>query len=190
MCRNRGFRHVFPIQDVAIDFVAGEPCIKFNHVESMRYIKFFVANDRIQCCYADGQRGVEKAVEHLGILFQKTEPGEPQTNSKAERFVEIYTLGLRMLLHHAGLPACFFPYAGPMFYTHRNNRISKKSQKIPYKERFGRKWEGEEFPFGCGVYFIPQETKKLGISKPSPPVIFGIVVGYTYAPGYMFGKQY
>ena len=72
----------------------------------------------------------------------------------------------------------------------KNNRISRKTSKVPYKERFGRKWEGEEFPFGCGVYFIPQNTKHLGISKPSPPVILGIVVGYTYAPGYMFGKQY
>ena len=66
----------------------------------------------------------------------------------------------------------------------------EKTSMVPYRERFGRKWEGEEFPFGCGVYFIPHNTKQLGISKPSPPVIFGIVVGYTYAPGYMFGKQY
>ena len=74
--------------------------MKLNHVESMRSMKFYVANDKIQCCYADGARGVEKAVDDLGIPFQKSEPGEPQTNSKAERFVEIYTLGLRMLLHH------------------------------------------------------------------------------------------
>ena len=40
------------------------------------------------------------------------------------------------------------------------------------------------------MYFIPQNPKQPGISKPSPPVIFGIVVGYTYAPGYMFVKQY
>ena len=66
----------------------------------------------------------------------------------------------------------------------------EKTSKVPYQVRFWRKWQGEEFPFRCGVYFIPQDTKQLGISRPSPPVIFGIVVGYTYAPGYMFGKQY
>ena len=71
----RGFRHVFPMFDVGIEFCAGEACSKLNHVESMKHIKFFVANDKIECCYADGARGVEKAVEDLGIPFQKSEPG-------------------------------------------------------------------------------------------------------------------
>ena len=41
-----GFKYVVPMQDVGIDFVAGEPCMKLSHVESMRYIKFYVANDK------------------------------------------------------------------------------------------------------------------------------------------------
>eukprot|EP00973_Karenia_brevis_P073074 10149198-Karenia_brevis.AAC.1 len=85
----------------------------------------------------------------MQIPFQPSEPGAPQSNAIAECNVEDYIKGARATCHHAGLPSCFWTYAGPMHCIHSNNR--KRGGKIPCVERCGREWEGQEIPFGAGV---------------------------------------
>eukprot|EP00973_Karenia_brevis_P056590 7872333-Karenia_brevis.AAC.1 len=60
-----------------------------------------------------------------------------------------------------------------MHCIHSNNR--KRGGKIPYVARFGRKWEGQEIPFGAGVWFMPPPTK-MTPTKAAPPTIYGIII--------------
>eukprot|EP00973_Karenia_brevis_P058035 8078941-Karenia_brevis.AAC.1 len=57
----------------------------------------------------------------MQIPFQPSEPGAPQSNAIAESNVEDYIKGARATCHHAGLPSCFWTYAGPMHCIHSNN---------------------------------------------------------------------
>ena len=70
-----GFPQALPIIDKFTYFRAGEPCKHMNTAESERHIRYYVAQDPIGSVYADGQKGVKRAVENLGISFEASEPG-------------------------------------------------------------------------------------------------------------------
>ena len=69
-----GFSHALPIIDKHVYFRAGEPCKRLDTEESERHVRWYVAQDPIGSVYADGAKGVKRAIENLGISFEASEP--------------------------------------------------------------------------------------------------------------------
>ena len=61
-------------------------------------------------------QGELRAATHMiPAPWEGSTPGVPQTNSRIERTVQDVCDGLRVFLHQAGLPNCFWPAVGHAF---------------------------------------------------------------------------
>ena len=68
---------------------------------------------KIQTFYGDSEGGLQAACKKNGIPYRRAQPGNPKTNSLAERANGDILNGARSLLLQAGLPASFWPFAAP-----------------------------------------------------------------------------
>ena len=74
-------------------------------------IKKFVGERKVVCAYSDSAPSFEAAMNELGIPLDKSLPGRSVTNSIAERNNLFILDTASTCLLHAGLPACFWPFA-------------------------------------------------------------------------------
>ena len=89
-------------------------------------------------------------------------------------------MGARTLLVQAGLPSLCWPYA-TRCYCHHSNCMIGEDGASPWFRRHESHFKGDQFPLGCGVFFLPASTKTV-VSKADPRMVWGIFVGYRFAP--------
>ena len=69
-----------------------------------RFIYFMGPYQQIKYVYTDDRIALEAVIRQLGIPFDWSMPGRPQTNGVVERQVKEVLFGTRTLLRQAGLP--------------------------------------------------------------------------------------
>ena len=113
----------------------------------------------------------------------------PQTNAVVERLNGDILAGTRTVLVRAGLPTCFWPWAGEHYCFMENTHYDYASES-PWYRTHGDEFTGERLPFGCKVIIKPAETKNVDKSQMEEPTITGIFAGYEITPGYGWSGAY
>ena len=123
-----------------------------------------------------------------GLTSEKSAPGVSQTNAQAETTNKTAISGTRRLLCNSGLPACWWPYAGPCFCFLRNALLDEHNE-CSYYEQHGSHFPGLMIPFGCLVYFRPSPTVDRN-DKAAPTMRPGVFMGYRTPPGGLWAGDY
>ena len=144
--------------------------------------------NKILQIYSDNHPSLEKATHFVGANHEGSQPGHPKTNAIIERCNQDILIGTKVLLVAAGLPSCFWVYAGPA-YCFYENLTQDQDGKSPWNERHNDEFKGEIIPFGCGVFFLPVSSKYTN-SKTAPSMSYGIFLGYRMAPGGKWSGEY
>ena len=104
-------KELIVIRDRFTGMVLGSPVPDKSTETVVRVIKKFIGERNVTCAYSDSAPSFEAAMSELGIPLDKSLPGRSVTNSIAERN-NLFILGTASTcLLHAGLPACFWPFA-------------------------------------------------------------------------------
>ena len=149
-----GYRCAFVIFDLALGFWGFYPCV----VPSSSLVRLlflnFAGREYLWLVYSDNMKEIISACNSLSIPWEGSLPGVKQTNGRIERAIGISLSGIRVLCCNAGLPACFWPLAGPC-YVFFENTTSKRGNPSPYEQRHGCSFTGVRVPFGAQVWFKP-----------------------------------
>ena len=89
---------------------------------------------------------------------QQETPTTRQANSLIERKVQTALNGMRAYLVNAGLPYCFWPFAGLCFAYNESWSTHNGTRKAPRKELLGGKEYHDLFATGQLVFFKPAPT--------------------------------
>ena len=182
-----GSTDILTVLDLATAFKYCDPVESKDALEVLRSLQFFRGDQPIERIYSDNFRSFQKACYHLGIMWERSQPGVHETNGRIERCNGDILAGIRTLLVQGGLPSGFWPLAGPCF-CHLDN-ITLVDGTSPWFKRHGDHFAGLSVPFGCGVHFIPAVTK-YARSKADPRLQWGVFVGYRLAPGGKWNGEY
>ena len=127
-------------------------------------------------------------MRELGVPLDKSLPGRSVTNSLAERNNLFIIDTASTCLLHAGLPACFWPYA--VEYVSHALNIERLEDGSAWEKMHKEKFGGKMIPFGAKVHFKPSEARKAEApSKFSPRGIAGVFVGYVLNAGMKWGRK-
>ena len=123
--------------------------------ETAKAIRLFAGDRRIMRFYSDKSGEIGAALKTMGILAEDAEPGEPRTNTLAETNNRIILDGIRVTLSCAGLPACYWVWAGPHFCLMQNLRAKPDGSTTPWFLTHGTEFRGPLIPFGaCVTYWL------------------------------------
>ena len=93
-----GLKQLYPVKDKTAD-------------ATEMSIRHLIGDRRALRLYSDRSGEIGKALKALKIMPYNSQPGVPQNNAVVERLNQDYLEGVRIVLGHAGLPACFWPFA-------------------------------------------------------------------------------
>jgi hypothetical protein len=110
-----------------------------------------------------------------GIRAERSVPGNPEQNAKAERGNRNLLEIARSLLLHANLPKNLWGYAMRYAAYIDMRCISSRTGMTPYEAWYGYKHEKDPITFGAQVYFRHRER---GQDKLDPPGHRAIFLGY------------
>ncbi len=151
-------------------------------------IKRFVGERKVTCAYSDSAPSFEAAMNELGIPLDKSLPGRSVTNSIAERNNLFILDTASTCLLHAGLPACFWPFA--VEYVSHALNIERLENGSAWEKMHKETFKGKMIPFGSKVNFKPSEARKSeSPSKFSPRSIPGIFAGYEISTGMKWSRK-
>ena len=92
-------------------------------VETERGFRDFMGHDFIWLIYSDNAGEIRVAAEEMGIPWESSQPGMPETNAIAERSVGNALDGIRTLLFGARLPVAFGPTPDNVLPHWRTSRL-------------------------------------------------------------------
>ena len=157
--------------------------------ETVAKLQHFSGDRMIKRLYSDRSGEIGSALKTLRIMPENSTPGEPANNSVAERNNEYMLDGIRVSLSCAGLPACFWVFAGPHFALMSNTECTA-THPSPWYHTHGSEFHGQRIPFGARITYRPAETKGIEPSKMECPNRTGIFAGYHLKPGYSWSGEY
>ena len=146
----------------------------------------FAGAERIKSVYSDCSREIAKAVKSISkapIPHLTSTPGMPATNGIAENKVKRSIVGTRSNLLQAGLPCCWWPYAGPHYAFCRNAQVRNGDSPWNRRHHKGHLEQKKLYPFGSQIFFMPSPIAKNQPHKMAPRGIPGIVLGFQVLPG-------
>ena len=130
--------------------------------DEARYALLDFNGDRVvHIYYTDNSGELKQAIKDMGVPREGSLPGVPKTNGAIERTNRGVLDGARSLLVNAGLPGCFWEFAGPT-YCHLDNIRVHEDGSSPWMSTHGEQFPGTSIPFGSAVIYHPSETKDLG----------------------------
>ena len=151
-------------------------------------IKRFIGERKVTCAYSDSAPSFEAAMNELGIPLDKSLPGRSVTNSIAERNNLFILDTASTCLLHAGLPACFWPFA--VEYVSHALNIERLEDGSAWEKMHKEAFKGKMIPFGAKVNFKPSEARKAeSPSKFSPRSIPGVFAGYEISTGTKWSRK-
>jgi hypothetical protein len=128
-----------------------------------------------------------KALKDLGFPHGKATPARHQANAICERTVRKVVEGARTLLEHAGLPACFWPWAVRRWCFMDNTEVRTDGHSSWSKRFAGKHFEGPRLPFGCRVEYLPRPEEVKALPKFEPRAQVGILAQAQWYVKYWFG---
>ena len=151
-------------------------------------IKRFIGERKVTCAYSDSAPSFEAAMNELGIPLDKSLPGRSVTNSIAESNNLFILDTASTCLLHAGLPACFWPFA--VEYVSHALNIERLEDGSAWEKMHKEAFKGKMIPFGAKVNFKPSEARKAeSPSKFSPRSIPGVFAGYEISTGTKWSRK-
>jgi hypothetical protein len=112
-----------------------------------------------------------------------------ETNGIIEREVQDMLGGTRTIMFAAGFPGYVWSVAAPC-YMHLDNCIPHLATGVDaWSQRYGEPFSGQLIPFGAAVWLKPARTKHV-TDKPLPTGVFGVFLGYRFAPGGAWNGEY
>ena len=157
--------------------VLGSPVPDKSTESVVAVVKKFIGGRKVSCAYSDSAPSFIAAMEELGIPLDHSLPGRSVTNSIAERNNLFMLETASTCLLHAGLPACFWPFA--VEYVSHALNIEKLEDGSSWEKMHKEVFKGKMIPFGAKVNFKPSDARKSEApSKFSPRGIPGIFAGY------------
>ena len=109
-------------------------------------------------------------------------PGMPATNGIAENKVKRSIVGTRVNLLQAGLPCCWWPFAGPHYAFCRNTRVRDGDSPWNRRNQKGQMDQQKLYPFRAQVFFLPSPIAKNQQHKMNPRRVPGIMLGFQVLP--------
>ena len=131
---------------------------------------------------SDNARELVGAAKYENMLHLPSTPWRPTSNSLIEREVGLLSGGTRALLAKSGLSHLWWPHAAKCYVHARNVVPRAPGEATPWHDRFGEKWHGPLFPFGCMVVYRPPDPYK-SRQKFAPRGRKGIFLSYFLLPG-------
>ena len=184
----REHKELLVIRDRFTGMVLGSPVPDKSTETVVRVIKSFIGDRKVVCAYSDSAPSFEAAMRELGIPLDKSLPGRSVTNSIAERNNLFIIDTASTCLLHAGLPACFWPYA--VEYVSHALNIERLEDGSAWEKMHKEAFKGKMIPFGAKVHFKPSEARKAEApSKFSPRGIAGVFAGYVLNSGMKWGRK-
>ena len=184
----REHKELLVIRDRFTGMVLGSPVPDKSTETVVRVIKSFIGDRKVVCAYSDSAPSFEAAMRELGIPLDKSLPGRSVTNSIAERNNLFIIDTAPTCLLHAGLPACFWPYA--VEYVSHALNIERLEDGSAWEKMHKEAFKGKMIPFGAKVHFKPSEARKAEApSKFSPRGIAGVFAGYVLNSGMKWGRK-
>ena len=184
----REHKELLVIRDRYTGMVLGSPVPDKSTETVIRVIKRFIGERKVTCAYSDSAPSFEAAMRELGIPLDRSLPGRSVTNSIAERNNLFILDTASTCLLHAGLPACFWPFA--VEYVSHALNIERLEDGSSWEKMHKEKFKGKMIPFGAKVNFKPSEARKSEApSKFSPRSIPGVFAGYEVNIGMKWGRK-
>jgi len=123
-----GFPDAFTSIDLGSRFKSFDPVKSKDHLNTYQTIKHVVGDDNGYKVYSDSWTAIKSAVTALGLSHEFCEPGTSETNAIIERCNGDFRAGIRTYLYEAGLPQCFWSYAGPCYAMHETLPFTEKEK--------------------------------------------------------------
>ena len=184
----RDHKELLVIRDRYSGMVLGSPVPDKSTETVVLTIKKFVGERKVTCAYSDSAPSFEAAMNKLGIPLDKSLPGRSVTNSIAERNNLFILDTASTCLLHAGLPACFWPFA--VEYVSHALNIERLENGSAWEKMHKEAFKGKMIPFGAKVNFKPSDARKAeSPSKFSPRSIPGIFAGYEISTGMKWSRK-
>ena len=184
----RDHKELLVIRDRYSGMVLGSPVPDKSTETVVLAIKKFVGERKVVCAYSDSAPSFEAAMNELGIPLDKSLPGRSVTNSIAERNNLFMLDTASTCLLHAGLPACFWPFA--VEYVSHALNIERLEDGSAWEKMHKEAFKGKMIPFGAKVNFKPSEARKAeSPSKFSPRSIPGVFAGYEISTGMKWSRK-
>ena len=131
---------------------------------------------------SDNAKELVGAAKYENMLHLPSTPWRPTSNSLIEREVGLLSGGTRALLAQSGLSHLWWPHAAKCYVHARNVVPRAPGEATPWHDRFGEKWHGPLFPFGCMVVYRPPNPYK-SRQKFAPRGRKGIFLSFFLLPG-------
>lgn len=184
----RGHKELLVIRDRYTGMVLGSPVPDKSTETMVMEVKRFIGERKVTCAYSDSAPSFEAAMNELGIPLDKSLPGRSVTNSIAERNNLFILDTASTCLLHAGLPACFWPFA--VEYVSHALNIERLEDGSAWEKMHKEKFKGKMISFGAKVNFKPSEARKSEapskfIHRSTP----GIFAGYEVTTGMKWGRK-
>ena len=181
----REHKELLVIHDRFTGMVLGLPVPdKSTETVVVRAIKNFIGDRKVVCAYSDSAPSFEAAMRELGIPLDKSLPGRSVTNGIAERNNLFIIDTASTCLLHAGLPACFWPYA--VEYVSHALNIERLEDGSAWEKMHKEAFKGKMIPFGAKVHFKPSEARKAEAPSKFSPSVFA---GYVLNSGLKWGRK-
>ena len=180
---SRGKRDALVILDRGTDYKDCVPLLTKDADDAYGAFVEFLGKRRVEYAWTDSAKELIKALKDLGIPHGKATPGRHTANAICERTVRKVVEGARTLLEHAGLAACFWPWA-VRYWCFMDNAEVRTDGHSAWSKRFaGKHFEGPRLPFGCRVEYLPRPEEVKALPKFETRAQVGIVLGYYLQPG-------
>ena len=165
-------------------------CLSQGTADTHEALLAFAGTQKVQRIWTDNSPELIQSCRLMKVIHDRSTPGRPQTNGRAERLVRKVLEGTRTLLLQAGMPPPYWPYAMTHYCFMENVRVGADGDSA-WNRRHGKgHFTGPRLPFGCLVDFRQTPSKDDELPKLAPNASPGVLMGYKLLPGGSWNKEY
>ena len=113
-----GARNAYIHRDLRTNNMFCVPTQALSDIETLKALNHIYGDHPRRGYYSDNAKPLMNAATLAGLVPSSSLQGVSQTNGLIEVTNRIVLNGIRKLLCNAGLPACWWPYAGPLSLIH------------------------------------------------------------------------
>ena len=153
-------KNALTVKDLATGWKWCYPMPDKSGKETEAALGMFAGPYRICLVYSDDSAEIAWACKQRKWPHEISQPGCPQNNGIIERCNGDILAMTRTSLIHAGLPNFAWGFAAQCVCFNDNCHYSEDGESAWAKCHKGKgEFPGEVLPFGCGVWFLPTNTR-------------------------------
>eukprot|EP00435_Cladocopium_sp_Y103_P040649 s1620_g11.t1 len=179
------------VKDVATGFMYVYPNARRTTSSAVLAMKHLIGNsEKIGVFYSDNAPELISAMKVLNCRHVLSRDYISQSNAKAERAFRSVLEGTRVNLLQAGFNHWHGPHAA-RHWCFMQNVVARGGEPTPWEMRFGSKFDGPLFPFGCLVEYWngPRKKNKEGL-RFDPTSSSALFLGYAIHPEFSWRKEF